>query len=78
MLEKEKGVAKPGNVIIKYLGNKENFKKFKRPKMKEAITFANRTAEVSKALGHALVKTYPQTFKLMTGTLDKPTVAPEV
>jgi len=69
---------KPGNVLVKYVGNKANFFEFKRPKLKAPIVFKGGIAEVSSALGQALANAYPKTFKNLSGPEVKPDEVPEV
>lgn len=69
---------KPGNVFVRYIGRKSNFTSFKRPRLKEPVVFKNNITEVSSALGQALVKTYPKTFKYLTAPEVKTVKLPEV
>lgn len=77
-LAKSQAGPKPGNVLVKYIGQKDNFINFKRPKLKSSIVFKDKIAEVSSALGQALTDRYPKTFKCLSEPVVKPAVAPEV
>jgi hypothetical protein len=75
---KPKSEPKAGYVYVRYIGRKDVFTSFKRPKLKTPVVFKDKVAEVPSALGHALAKTYPMTFKNLTEPVIKSEVLPEV